>query len=184
MQILRRLKRRFNRPVVSAAPATSGRMAVRDRYIDIRQRITTPQPLIIDGGASIGSSSQRFLQDYPDAQIHAFEPIPAALEQLNRTLAAYPNVHIHAQALGASNQSMTFHVLQRHTSSSLLTPTALNTHYHADEMGIAQDIQVEMVRLDSVFQESADLLKLDLQGYELGVVMPMRATLLPSSVTQ
>jgi FkbM family methyltransferase len=142
-------------------------MAVRDRYVDIRRHITAPQPLIIDGGASTGNTSRQFVQDYPQAQIHAFEPIPAALEKLKAALAGSPNVQIHPKALGASNQSMTFHVLQRHTSSSLLSPTSLNLHYHPDEMQLAQDIQVEMVRLDSVFQQSADLLKLDLQGYEL-----------------
>lgn len=142
-------------------------MAVRDRYADIRQRITAQQPIIIDGGASTGNSSRRFLQDYPNAQIHAFEPIPSALEHLKAALAGHPNLHIHPQALGASNQRMTFHVLNRPSSSSFLAPTALNVHYHPQEMDVAQDIEVEMVRLDSVFHERVDLLKLDLQGYEL-----------------
>lgn len=168
MQILRRIKRSLNRSSMPAsAPASSGRMAVRDRYMDIRKHITVQQPLIIDGGASTGNSSRRFLHDYPYAQIHAFEPIPSALEQLNAALKKYSNVNIHPQALGASNKRMTFHVLQHPSSSSFLSPTNLNIHYHSGEMELAQEIEVEMVRLDSIFHESADLLKLDLQGYEL-----------------
>jgi hypothetical protein len=46
-------------------PLQNGRMAVRDRFADLRQYITTDSPLIIDGGAHLGGSILRFLSDYP-----------------------------------------------------------------------------------------------------------------------
>jgi FkbM family methyltransferase len=148
-------------------PTLSGRMAVRDRLSDIRQRITSDQPVIIDAGANVGSMTARFVSDYPRATIHAFEPNPEIAEQLAQRFAQHPQVHIYQKALGAENREIAFNVLKRHSSSSILAPTLKNHQYHPGEMETKQQITVPMVRLDSVITDEVDLLKLDLQGYEL-----------------
>jgi len=49
----------------------------------------------------------------------------------------------------------------------VLKPTKGAKEYHGDKIGIKKTIQVDQVRLDSVIKEEIDVLKFDLQGYEL-----------------
>lgn len=168
MQRLRRIARRF-RPKAPARP-TSGQMAVRDRYQDVWMHLTSERPLLVDGGANNGSTTALFLKRFPDAQIHAFEPNPAMVEQYRSRFGDLPNVQLHPVALGARDEPIQFNILQYANSSSILQPTALNQQAHAPGlMTIDEQITVPMQRLDSLFsaEQSIDLLKLDLQGYEL-----------------
>jgi FkbM family methyltransferase len=145
-----------------------GQMAVRDRYADIKERIKTESPVIIDGGASKGSTIMFLLKQYQDPVIHAFEPNPDVARQLNEIYAAKPNVHVYQRALGAESKRLSFNVLTHASSSSILSPSAINHRYHAGEMDVRRVILVDQVRLDEILPDlDIDLLKLDLQGYEL-----------------
>jgi len=146
-----------------------GRMAVRDRYADIKARLATESPTIIDGGANNGSTTDLFLEQYRSPIIHAFEPIPELVNRLKRTFAERKNVTIHGAALGAEAKTISFNVVNNLVSSSVLNPSALNKGIHGDRMEIRQVVEVPQVRLEDVMQDSRviDLLKLDLQGYEL-----------------
>jgi FkbM family methyltransferase len=145
-----------------------GQMAVRNRYADIKERLNTESPVVIDGGASSGSTIALLLKQYGSPFIHAFEPNPDAAHTLKRQYAALPNVTIHEQALGAESKRLSFNVLNRASSSSMLTPSAVNHRYHAGEMDVRRVVTVDQVRLDEALPDlDIDLLKLDLQGYEL-----------------
>jgi len=143
-------------------------MAVRNRYADIKEWIKTERPTIVDGGASSGSTIALLLKQYEAPTIHAFEPNPDAAHALKRQYAALPNVKVYEQALGAESKRLSFNVLNRASSSSMLIPSAVNHRYHAGEMEVRRVVQVDQVRLDEVLPVfDIDLLKLDLQGYEL-----------------
>ena len=146
-----------------------GRMAVRDRYADIKARIATESPTIIDGGANDGSTTYLFLQQYRSPVIHAFEPIPELVGMLKQNFAGRMNVTIHGAAIGAEAKTVSFNVVNNLVSSSVLNPSALNKGIHGEKMDIRQVVEVPQVRLEDVMQDSSeiDLLKLDLQGYEL-----------------
>lgn len=58
---------------------------------------------VLDVGANIGQSALEFLQFYPAAQLHCFEPVQATFEALKATLRNYPNVACHRIALGSTN---------------------------------------------------------------------------------
>lgn len=142
-------------------------MAVRDRMDEIKSRITTPQPLIIDGGANLGSVTDSFLGYYPSASIHAFEPIPQLADALRAKYAHSPNVVVHTKALGAESKTLIFHQLNNIVSSSFLKPSEIKKKYHGQKVAISNEITVEQVRLDDMVDGDIDILKLDLQGYEL-----------------
>lgn len=144
-----------------------GKMAVRDRLGEIKSRITNPQPVIIDGGANLGSVTDALLGYYPSAAIHAFEPIPQLADALRSKYVHRPNVMIHAKALGAEPKRLTFHQLNHIDSSSFLTPSAITARYHGQKVAINNEFTVEQVRLDDMVDDEIDILKLDLQGYEL-----------------
>ncbi len=146
-----------------------GRMAVRDRYVDIKARLMTESPIIIDGGANNGSTTGYFLQQYRSPVIHAFEPIPELVETLKKRFAERGNVTVHGVVMGAEAKTVSFNVLNNLVSSSVLNPSALNMGIHGEKMDIRQVVEVPQVRLEDVMLEGReiDLLKLDLQGYEL-----------------
>ena len=144
-------------------------MAVRDRYIDIKARLMTESPTIIDGGANNGSTTDYFLRHYKAPVIHAFEPIPELVVTLKQKFAKQGSVTTHGAAIGAKAKTVSFNVLNNLVSSSVLNPSALNKRIHGEKMDVRQVVEVPQVRLEHVMQNlpEIDLLKLDLQGYEL-----------------
>ncbi|MGA9666667.1 MAG: FkbM family methyltransferase [Gallionella sp.] len=146
-----------------------GRMAVRDRYADIKSKLATETPTIIDGGANVGLITELFMRQYKSPVIHAFEPIPELVDVLNDKFAGNTNVTVHGAAIGAEAKTVSFNILNYLGSSSVFDPSDINKGYHGEKMDIRQVVEVPQVRLEDVMQGSGevDLLKLDLQGYEL-----------------
>jgi len=144
-----------------------GRMAVRDRFADIRKKVQTDSPIIVDGGAHKGQMTSLFLRQYSSPTIHAFEPIPDLVDELKFKFGSNEKVKIYDQALGAEEKKASFKVLKYIGSSSILNPTELNHHYHPSMMETKRTIDVQQVRLDNTLDSEIDILKLDLQGYEL-----------------
>ena len=146
-----------------------GRMAVRDRFADIKTRLATESPTIIDGGANVGLMTELFLRQYRSPVIHAFEPIPELVDVLNKKFSGTGNVTVHGVAIGAEARPVSFNVLNYLGSSSVFNPSGINKGYHGEMMDIKQVVEVPQVRLEEVMRGSreVDLLKLDLQGYEL-----------------
>jgi FkbM family methyltransferase len=146
-----------------------GRMAVRDRYADIMTKLTTESPTIIDGGANDGSTTDFFIRQYGAPVIHAFEPIPELVAQLRKRFADHKNITIYGAAMGAESKTICFNVVNNLVSSSVLNPSAINKGYHGKKMDVRQVVEVPQVRLEEVMSTNCeiDLLKLDLQGYEL-----------------
>jgi FkbM family methyltransferase len=146
-----------------------GRMAVRNRYDDINFLLANESPVIVDGGANNGSTTEIFLQSYRSPIIHAFEPIPELVNLLNKKFRERDNVFIHGAAIGSEEKTISFNILNNLVSSSVLNPSELKKSIHGDRVGIRQVVQVPQVRLDRILGDvkEIDLLKLDLQGYEL-----------------
>lgn len=172
-KLVKRLLRRMRRspPIDNALGIAQpfGRMAARDRFADIRTRLKGEHPVIVDGGANCGGMTDLFLRQYSSPTIHAFEPIPELARQLTDRFAAHPNITIHGVALGAETKTVNFNVVANLVSSSVLFPSEINRAIHGERMDIRQIAAVQQVRLDEVLGSNCDvdLLKLDLQGYEL-----------------
>jgi len=96
-------------------------MARRDRYLDIKSKILTESPLIIDAGANDGSTVQLFLAQYNSPKIYAFEPIPDCVNRLMAKFKEKDNVHIIPKALGADTKKVSFNVTNNEVSSSILS---------------------------------------------------------------
>lgn len=154
---------------VSLQPQAFGRMAARDRFADIKARLATESPTIIDGGANNGSTSEFFLQQYKSPVIHAFEPIPELVGMLKLKFSGRNNVTVHGAALGAEAKIVRFNIVNNLVSSSVLNPSTLNKEIHGEKMDIRQVVEVPQIRLEDMINDyrEIDLLKLDLQGYEL-----------------
>ena len=144
-----------------------GQMAVRDRFADIEAKLGTESPVIIDVGAHTGRIVDLCMSLYSKPIIHAIEPNPDMVAILRHKYAEDENVFIHELALGKESDEVVLNILRRPASSSLLEPSDINVLYHGEEMDLMHRHKVRQERLDKLFDEEIDLLKLDLQGYEL-----------------
>ncbi|MFI4963693.1 MAG: hypothetical protein ACHP6H_07560, partial [Legionellales bacterium] len=59
----------------------------------------SPTATIIEAGAFDGRDTLLIAQQFPQATIHAFEPVPEIFELLTKNTAHVPNIHRHPYAL-------------------------------------------------------------------------------------
>ena len=136
--------------------------------------IDVPNPVILDVGAHIGLTTIRFKQDYPDAQITCFEPMPANASLLrdNTRHLPGPEVTVVENAVAASSGYVPFF-------SSELTEENGDMHWTWGNSLVAnQWIKDEPMRIDGVatvqlsdyINGPIDLLKMDIEGAETSVL--------------
>jgi FkbM family methyltransferase len=141
-----------------------------------------PVRTILDVGANIGQFASRMRRVFPSAEIHCFEPVPAALDKLNAWARSQGSrVHVHPCALGASPGDVEMHQHTLHTASSSMLPTTaecVSLYPYTAEQRV---IQVRQSTLDAEMAACRlaplTLLKLDVQGYEAEVLRGADATL-------
>jgi FkbM family methyltransferase len=123
-----------------------------------------PDPLIIDVGANIGQFTNAVKLLYPMARVIAFEPDPEVFEDLRTNTASLDLVELHNVALGAQSTVLPFH---RHVVSGASTFREI-----ADPVFLRSTLDVAVERMDDIVAEdiSPDLVKIDVEGYELETV--------------
>lgn len=126
--------------------------------------ICKPNASFIDVGAHIGSVVSDVHYNNPSAKIIAVEAIPEKAAKLERR---FPFATIHNCAAGDSTGEVSFFVNTHHSGySSLARPASSN--------GKTIQITVPMKRLDDlVLSNDVDVIKIDVEGAELGVLRGM-----------
>jgi len=125
--------------------------------------------VIYDIGANVGTWSLLAKSIIPSARIQAFEPLQRHCNIFAENMADTKNVMLHQIAIGSENTKAVIHVTSFSDASSLLTPMAESR----SRFGVwdAEQLSVQVRRLDDYRAEQnlpqPDLLKLDVQGYEL-----------------
>jgi FkbM family methyltransferase len=125
--------------------------------------------VIYDVGAFTGTWTLLAKAIFQTAQIHAFEPIGSNCESFRSFTRDLLDVTLYPVGLAKESGVKNMHVLNRLDASSLLEATELakNTYSLAE---ISQE-HVNMVALDAYAAQQniplPDLIKLDIQGYEL-----------------
>jgi FkbM family methyltransferase len=118
-------------------------------------------PLIIDGGANVGVSVLYFKRSYPNSRIIAFEPDPYIFAVLARNCSAFDlkNVELIAQALWTHEGTVKF------------DREGADAGRIVDDTESLQAVDVAACRLRNYLEQKVDLLKLDLEGAELDVLL-------------
>jgi FkbM family methyltransferase len=133
--------------------------------LQVSRRILAGQDVRVafDCGAHHGRVTRSFLRAFPRATVYAFEPTPATFEILSRNLAGVDRVELVNAAVGAERGTLDLYVQDWEQSNSLVDPG-----------GDAASVKVDVVPLGEFCAERGirhiDLLKLDVEGYELQVL--------------
>jgi FkbM family methyltransferase len=125
--------------------------------------------VIYDIGANVGTWSLLAKSLIPRARIHAFEPLGKHQTQFLHNFTGREDITLHRVAVGSDNATETFHVTDFSDASSLLHPSEASL----SQFGVreVEQIPLQVFRLDDyrLHQQLPwpDLIKLDIQGYEL-----------------
>jgi FkbM family methyltransferase len=128
--------------------------------------------VIFDIGANIGTWTVLAKSIFPNAEIHGFEPLSNHIQKFGENTKGLSNAHIHSFCLGDENKDMTMNVTSFSDASSILDVAPLV--YEQFNIEKNSEEKVEVKRLETLIDEGKlpvpDVMKLDVQGYELEVL--------------
>lgn len=146
--------------------------------VDIIATFLPENPTIVEAGAFNGSDTISMAKKWPNATIHAFEPVPEIYEKLIANTKEYPTIHTYNIALSNQAGSATFYVSEKPTkpgiasqAGSLLAPKERLKH---SPMQFPYTIEVPTISLDQWAEKEGikkiDFIWLDTQGAELAIL--------------
>jgi FkbM family methyltransferase len=144
--------------------ASTSRLGI-DVELDLaRLSSTAPLKTIFDVGANFGQTACRFAKAFPLAEmICSFEPVPTSFMRLQEAVKSLPQVRTFNCALGDSPGTVQINVAPSAGSNSIKAIKAATGN-----------VAVSIDTLDNVCDsnqiESVDLLKIDVEGFELPVL--------------
>lgn len=146
--------------------------------LDYIQKYLSNNPVIIEAGAFDGKDTLRLAEKWPNATIHAFEPVPAIFEQLKKNTEHIKNIHRYSIALSSQTGTATFYVAEKpHKPGKINQAGALHKpkeRLKHSPIEFPRTIKVQTITLDDWAMQNnidhVDMLWLDLQGYELPVM--------------
>ena len=141
-------------------------------------RPINPQ-VIFDAGANVGTWTLLAKALYPQAQIHAFEPLPRHIVGFRQRTAGLGDVQLHEIGLGREPGRTVMKVTDFSDASSLLPLTETGKkQWHLKQV---EEVPIPIERLDDWIVKhqlpQPDLIKLDVQGFELEVLRGAEQTL-------
>lgn len=128
---------------------------------------------IIDVGANIGNHTVYFARQWSDCVIHAIEPISLAFQILKRNISLnqFQNVYCHNIALG-----------DRHGIGSITHDGLTENNLGATRVNYTTSGNISFKTMDDFIENlkigKIDLIKIDVEGFELKVLDGMKDTIL------
>lgn len=123
--------------------------------------------VVFDVGANVGQSAERFRASYPNARILCFEPVSTTFQELTRRAANWRHVETLQLAFGSMAGPQAMYINSDPLSS-------INSFVSASDESRGGKEMVQVQTLDEFCCkhniQTIDLLKIDVEGYELEVL--------------
>lgn len=133
------------------------------------RRIWPQIQILWDVGACRGVWAVLAKSFFPQSRIYCFEPQEDLIAQLTQNMENYDGITIFNTALGNTESEQEFYQTDSRDCSSIFKPASKNKFYE-----VTQKLRVACTRAENVIASGKapipDLLKLDVQGYELEVL--------------
>ncbi|WP_443938109.1 FkbM family methyltransferase [Pedobacter sp. MW01-1-1] len=132
---------------------------------------------IFDVGANIGQTAVSFVAAFPGATIYCFEPVASTFKILEENTKKYENIHISKTALGAENKTVFIYENADSEINSVkkqISPT--------DQKAISINILEGQSFCNLKSLKAIDLIKIDVEGYEIEVLKGFDADFLSAKV--
>ena len=144
-------------------------------FTDINDRV-----VFFDGGAHNGEFASNFCKSFRNIEVHAFEPNPELLDTLQDNITPWPHT-INPMALGEEPGHTMFNIGESPMTSSVLSNNENGRAFYNDVIRTKETLTVPVTSLDEYAKQNninrIDILKLDLQGYELHALKGARQLL-------
>ncbi len=167
----RRAHRRTRRLELRGTPAAhleSGHIDSLE-LLKLVRKSDPPIQMVYDLGANVGTWTLLAKALFPAVAVEAFEPLPNHARQFLAALEGLADVHLHQVALGANEGTASLKITSYSDAASLLDLTDASTQDFGVTPGA--EASVPIVSLDQWVMKHElpwpDLIKLDLQGYEI-----------------
>jgi FkbM family methyltransferase len=141
--------------------------------------------VIVDVGADIGVVSLHFAKSLPATLIYAFEPIPDSFKLLKAATSKITTIHTVNKALGNDVKEIQIHIASRISSSSIFNiKKNLINEFWSTNLKEERIATVSMSKLDLEIPETTNvnILKMDVQGFEIEVLKGGTETLKRTSI--
>lgn len=130
--------------------------------------------IALDVGAHTGSATTRIRSVFPESRVFAFEPAPGPADALDRLAAEDPRITVVRAAVGEQDGRTVLRETRNPLLTSVLEPTGRTVRETFGAGEVLREIEVPMLRLETWARgagvDAVDLLKIDVQGAELGVL--------------
>jgi FkbM family methyltransferase len=138
--------------------------------------------VVIDVGANCGVMTLQYAKRSPAGHVFAFEPTSYAFAKLERNLELNPTLAARVTAIQSFVSSSPSARVPRKVYSSWKVSGARTGDTHKVHLGTAMDAEgVGAISLDTFCEENTvqrlDLIKIDTDGHELGVLQGARSTI-------
>ncbi|MGY6554757.1 MAG: FkbM family methyltransferase [Wenzhouxiangella sp.] len=127
-----------------------------------------PGDVAIDCGANVGAITRELAQG--GADVHAFEPNPLAMIELERLSRPFPNVHCHAAAVSDHDGHAALFLHRKHDQDPLGHSAGSSLVAGKHNLDPAASLTVPVVDLARFIRElnrPVRLLKIDIEGLEV-----------------
>jgi FkbM family methyltransferase len=148
----------------------------RELWSDVKTVLAATEiKTVFDVGANEGQSAREFLRHFPTARIFSFEPTPATFQALSRFAQTQPRLTPINKALGEAPGKVELNENAFHQTNSVLPANLGSAKYLGrGVINCQRKIAVEMTTIDAFGRQESltgiDLLKMDVQGFELFVL--------------
>ena len=154
-----------------------GKWTYQVHKLDAAMQYVRKRRVCVDIGAHVGLWSMWLVKAFE--HVHAFEPVPLHADLFERNITA-ANVTLYRRALGASTGTATMTVPPDSTGHAHVTQGSrphINRAGNLPNSSWQRTDPVRMDTLDSFGFQNVDLIKIDVEGYELPVIQGAIETL-------